>query len=96
VSKQFATTNAAACWTSQLDREPPGVYGDEALWRVRYVKTAQNWGLSLREMKSLLGGAVRSPNFCASIRAPLGIAASDPLIGFAAAAEFDEKPWRLG
>jgi MerR family copper efflux transcriptional regulator len=45
------------------------VYGDEALWRVRYVKLAQKWGLSLREMKSLLSGAQRSPNFCASIRA---------------------------
>jgi|SRR5450631_4274528 len=44
------------------------VYGDEALWRVRYVKVAQNWGLSLREMKMLLAGAERSPNFCASIR----------------------------
>jgi hypothetical protein len=32
-------------------------------------KKAQNWGLSLREMKSLLTGAERSPNFCASIRA---------------------------
>jgi DNA-binding transcriptional MerR regulator len=45
------------------------VYGDEALWRVRYVKLAQKWGLSLREMKVLLAGAERSPNFCASIRA---------------------------
>lgn len=45
------------------------VYGDEALWRIRYVKLAQNWGLSLREMKVLLTGAERSPNFCASIRA---------------------------
>jgi MerR family mercuric resistance operon transcriptional regulator len=48
------------------------VYGDEALWRVRYVKVAQNWGLSLREMKMLLAGAERSPNFCASIRAAAG------------------------
>jgi DNA-binding transcriptional MerR regulator len=45
------------------------VYGDEALWRVRYVKVAQNWGLSLRQMKALLAGAERSPNFCVSIRA---------------------------
>jgi MerR family copper efflux transcriptional regulator len=45
------------------------VYGDEALWRIRYVKLAQKWGLSLREMKNLLSGAERSPNFCASIRA---------------------------
>jgi DNA-binding transcriptional MerR regulator len=44
------------------------VYGDEALWRIRYVKLAQKWGLSLREMKMLLSGAERSPNFCASIR----------------------------
>jgi DNA-binding transcriptional MerR regulator len=48
------------------------VYGEESLWRVRYVKVAQNWGLSLREMKSLLAGAERSPNFCASIRAAAG------------------------
>jgi MerR family copper efflux transcriptional regulator len=45
------------------------VYGDEALWRVRYVKVAQSWGLSLHEMKMLLAGAERSPNFCASLRA---------------------------
>ncbi len=45
------------------------VYGEEALWRVRYVKIAQSWGFSLRQMKSLLSGAERSPNFCASIRA---------------------------
>jgi MerR family mercuric resistance operon transcriptional regulator len=44
------------------------VYSDEALWRVRYVKVGQIWGLSLREMKMLLAGAERSPNFCASIR----------------------------
>jgi MerR family mercuric resistance operon transcriptional regulator len=45
------------------------VYGDEALWRIRYVKLAQKWGLSLGQMKSLLNGAQRSPNFCVSIRA---------------------------
>src|ERR1700733_16207048 len=45
------------------------VYGDESLWRIRYVKLAQKWGLTLRQMKSLLNGAERSPNFCASIRA---------------------------
>jgi DNA-binding transcriptional MerR regulator len=45
------------------------VYGDEALWRIRYVKLAQKWGLSLRQMKGLLNGAERSPSFCASIRA---------------------------
>jgi DNA-binding transcriptional MerR regulator len=44
------------------------IYGDEALWRLRYVKVGQQWGLRLREMKQLLAGAERSPNFCASIR----------------------------
>src|SRR5271165_3297682 len=43
-------------------------YGDEALWRLRYIKAAQHWGLSLREMKTLLSGGESSPNFCASIR----------------------------
>jgi MerR family copper efflux transcriptional regulator len=44
-------------------------YGDEALWRLRYIKVGQQWGLSLREMRNLLAGAERSPNFCSSIRA---------------------------
>jgi DNA-binding transcriptional MerR regulator len=44
------------------------IYGDESLWRIRYVKLAQKWGLTLGQMKSLLNGAERSPNFCASIR----------------------------
>lgn len=43
-------------------------YGDEALWRLRYIKLGQKWGLQLREMKGLLAGAEQSPNFCASIR----------------------------
>jgi MerR family transcriptional regulator, copper efflux regulator len=47
----------------------PRIYGDEALWRLRYLKVGQQWGLSLREMKTLLAGAERSPNFCSSIRA---------------------------
>jgi MerR family mercuric resistance operon transcriptional regulator len=32
-------------------------YGDEALWRLRYIKVGQQWGLSLREMRDLLAGA---------------------------------------
>jgi MerR family transcriptional regulator, mercuric resistance operon regulatory protein len=32
-------------------------YGDEALWRLRYIKVGQQWGLSLREMRNLLAGA---------------------------------------
>jgi DNA-binding transcriptional MerR regulator len=57
-----------------LLRQPPrhGAarnYGDEALWRLRYIKVGQQWGLSLREMRDLLSGAERSPNFCSSIRA---------------------------
>jgi DNA-binding transcriptional MerR regulator len=44
-------------------------YGDEALWRVRYIKVGRQWGLSLREMRDLLTGAERAPNFCSSIRA---------------------------
>jgi MerR family mercuric resistance operon transcriptional regulator len=44
-------------------------YGDEALWRLRYIKVGRQWGLSLREMRNLLAGAERSPNFCSSIRA---------------------------
>lgn len=51
-------------------------YGDEALWRVRYIKAAQKWGLSLRALKSLLAGAELSSNFCASIR----VAASERIV----------------
>jgi DNA-binding transcriptional MerR regulator len=36
-------------------------YGDEALWRLRYIKVGQQWGLSLREMRSLLADADRCP-----------------------------------
>jgi MerR family mercuric resistance operon transcriptional regulator len=43
-------------------------YGDEALWRLRYIKLGQQWGLELHEMKTLLLGAEQSANFCASIR----------------------------
>jgi DNA-binding transcriptional MerR regulator len=39
-----------------LLRQPPrrGAarnYGDEALWRLRYIKVGKQWGLSLREMR---------------------------------------------
>jgi hypothetical protein len=44
-------------------------YGDEALWRLRYIKVGQQWGMSLSEMRTLLAVAERSPNFCSSIRA---------------------------
>jgi MerR family transcriptional regulator, mercuric resistance operon regulatory protein len=43
-------------------------YGDEALWRLRYIKAAQAWGWSLADIAALLEGAERSPNFCASVR----------------------------
>jgi MerR family mercuric resistance operon transcriptional regulator len=44
-------------------------YGDEALWRIRYIKTAQGWGLSLKAVIGLLADAEASPNFCAAVRA---------------------------
>jgi len=51
-----------------LRRGSARIYGDEALWRLRYIKTGQQWGFELQEMKKLLAGAEQSPNFCASIR----------------------------
>jgi DNA-binding transcriptional MerR regulator len=44
------------------------VYGEEALWRIRYIKTAQGWGLSLKAVIELLAQAKASPNFCAAVR----------------------------
>jgi MerR family mercuric resistance operon transcriptional regulator len=32
-------------------------YGDEAFWRLRYIKVGRQSGLSLREMRDLLTGA---------------------------------------
>jgi MerR family mercuric resistance operon transcriptional regulator len=56
-----------------LDRPPaaPGGrhYGDEAVWRLRYIKTAQGWGWTLADIAALLEQAERSPNFCAAVRA---------------------------
>lgn len=44
-------------------------YGDEALWRLRYVKVAQGWGWRLSQITALLSKAEASPNFCAEVRA---------------------------
>ncbi|HSV04318.1 MAG TPA: MerR family transcriptional regulator [Phenylobacterium sp.] len=44
-------------------------YGDEAVWRIRYIKTAQAWGWKLADIEGLLGEAEQSPNFCAAVRA---------------------------
>ncbi|MBS0384136.1 MAG: MerR family transcriptional regulator [Proteobacteria bacterium] len=53
----------------QPRREPGGRdYGDEALWRLRYIKTAQGWGFRLSTVLALLKRAERSPNFCAAVR----------------------------
>lgn len=50
-------------------REPGGrAYGDEALWRLRYVKAAQSWGWRLSQVLALLSQAEASPNFCAAVR----------------------------
>jgi DNA-binding transcriptional MerR regulator len=43
-------------------------YGDEALWRLRYIKTAQGWGWKLADISALLAQAERSPHFCISVR----------------------------
>jgi len=43
-------------------------YGDEALWRLRYVKVAQSWGWRLAQIIDLLAKAEQSPNFCAAVR----------------------------
>jgi MerR family mercuric resistance operon transcriptional regulator len=43
-------------------------YGDEALWRLRYIKTAQAWGWKLADIADLLDRAERAPNFCAAVR----------------------------
>lgn len=55
-----------------LDRPPAQAggrdYGDEALWRLRYVKAAQAWGWRLSQISDLLARAERSPNFCAAVR----------------------------
>lgn len=55
-----------------LERPPaePGgrSYGEEALWRLRYVKTAQAWGWRLSQITDLLAKAEQSPNFCAAVR----------------------------
>jgi DNA-binding transcriptional MerR regulator len=55
-----------------LEQPPAGAggreYGDEALWRLRYVKTAQGWGWKLADIAALLNQAERSPNFCAAVR----------------------------
>jgi MerR family mercuric resistance operon transcriptional regulator len=61
-------------------RRPPArsggrVYGDEAVWLIRYVKVAQSWGMSLKTIIDLLRKAEQSPNFCAAVRA----AASDKI-----------------
>jgi DNA-binding transcriptional MerR regulator len=43
-------------------------YGEEALWRLRYIKTAQSWGWKLADIAALFDEAVRSSNFCAAVR----------------------------
>lgn len=43
-------------------------YGDEALWRMRYIRQAQSWGWPLSIVGDLLSRAEGSPNFCAAIR----------------------------
>lgn len=53
----------------QPPAEPGGRdYGDEALWRLRYVKTAQSWGWRLSQITDLLAKAEQSPNFCSAVR----------------------------
>ncbi len=50
--------------------EPGGrSYGDEAVWRIRYIKTAQAWGWKLSDIEGLMSAAEQSPNFCAAVRA---------------------------
>jgi DNA-binding transcriptional MerR regulator len=50
--------------------EPGGrSYGEEAVWRIRYIKTAQAWGWKLSDIEGLIGAAEQSPNFCAAVRA---------------------------
>jgi DNA-binding transcriptional MerR regulator len=50
--------------------EPGGrSYGDEAVWRIRYIKAAQAWGWRLTDIEGLLHQAEQSPNFCAAVRA---------------------------
>ena len=44
-------------------------YGDEAVWRIRYIKTAQAWGWKLADIEGLMSEAEQSPNFCAAVRA---------------------------
>ena len=49
--------------------QPGGrTYGDEALWRLRYVKVARGWGWRLSQIIALLSHAEQSPNFCAAVR----------------------------
>jgi MerR family mercuric resistance operon transcriptional regulator len=56
-----------------LIAQPPAAaggrdYGDEALWRLRYIKQAQAWGWTLADIAALFDTAERSPNFCRSVR----------------------------
>ena len=56
-----------------LLEQPPATqggreYGEEALWRLRYIKSAQAWGWTLSDIAALLDQAERSPNFCAAVR----------------------------
>jgi len=43
-------------------------YGGEALWRLRYIRTAKSWGWKLADIAALLDEAVRSSNFCQAVR----------------------------
>jgi len=56
-----------------LIAQPPAqaggrTYGDEALWRLRYIRQAQSWGWRLADVAALLDRAEASPNFCSAIR----------------------------
>ncbi len=51
-----------------LERAVEAPLPEEALWRLRYIKTAQAWGWRLTDIARLLEQAEQSPNFCATVR----------------------------
>jgi MerR family copper efflux transcriptional regulator len=62
---------------SGLLRRPPAsgsgwrVYGDDAVWAVRYTRLAQKLGFSLAEIKRLGSELKQSGNFCGNFREAL-------------------------
>lgn len=47
------------------------VYGDEAVWTVKYIRLAQKLGFSLNEIRDLGGRLYRGGNFCRDFRGAL-------------------------